>query len=65
MEDKKYLEVSDIANELGFSEAAVRSWIRSGKLVAGKIGRDYRIRREDYEDFLKRHFSSLKDEEKQ
>jgi len=52
----EWLSVEDIANELHVSEDTVRNWIKhkeKGKrLVAYKVGRDYRIKREDYNKFL-------------
>ena len=51
----EWLTVEDIAKELRVHVGTVRGWIREGKLKAGKFGRDYRIRREDYEDFIQKH----------
>jgi excisionase family DNA binding protein len=56
MEKRKFLKVEDIAQELEVSEATVRSWIREGKIRAGKAGRDYRIPIEEYERFLREYF---------
>lgn len=49
---KPYLTPEDIANELGVSVDTVRNWINRKRLVAIKIGRDWRIDRRDYERFL-------------
>ncbi len=51
----QWIKVETIAKELDVSEATVRNWIREGKLKAAKFGRDYRIRQEDYEEFIQRH----------
>jgi excisionase family DNA binding protein len=48
----EWLKVEDIARELDMHVDTVRGWIRDGKLKATRLGRDYRIRREDYEKFL-------------
>lgn len=52
----EWLSVEDIAHELHVSEDTVRNWIRhkekEKRLVAYKVGRDYRIKREDYNKFL-------------
>jgi len=56
MEKRKFLKVEHIAQELEVSEATVRSWIREGKIRAGKAGRDYRIPVEEYERFLREYF---------
>ena len=48
----QWLKVEDIARELDLHVNTVRGWIRDGKLKATRVGRDYRIKREDYEKFL-------------
>lgn len=48
----EWLSVEYIAEELEVSVSTVRSWIRKKRLKATKIGRDYRIKRVDYEKFL-------------
>jgi len=50
--NKPYLSAEDIANELSVSVDTVRNWINAKKLVAIKIGRDWRVDRRDYERFL-------------
>ncbi len=62
--EKAWLRVSDIAKDLDMSEETVRAWIREGKLKGAKFGRDYRIRREDYQDFILKHFHPESDDEK-
>lgn len=54
MSDSRWLTVEYIANDLQVSEVTVRSWIREKKLKGAKFGRDYRVRREDYEEFIRR-----------
>jgi excisionase family DNA binding protein len=54
--EKTWLRVSEIAKDLDMSEETVRAWIREGKLKGAKFGRDYRIRREDYQEFILKHF---------
>lgn len=51
----QWLSVEDIANELGVKITTVRAWIRSKQLIAYKFGNTYRIKREDYDKFLKEH----------
>jgi excisionase family DNA binding protein len=48
----QWLKVEDIARELDLHVNTVRGWIRDGKLKATRFGRDYRIKREDYEKFI-------------
>ncbi len=62
--DKDWLSVEDIASELDMSVTTVRGWIREKKLKAAKLGRDYRIRRADYEAFIEKSFTTPDDEPK-
>jgi excisionase family DNA binding protein len=48
----QWLSVEDIAKELSVSIDTVRNWIKQKKLTAYRVGRDYRIKREDYDKFL-------------
>ena len=58
----EWITVEDIANELKVSEGTVRWWIRDRKLKGAKFGRDYRIRREDYEKFIHDHLNPYEDD---
>ena len=62
--DKDWLSVEDIATELDMSVTTVRGWIRDRKLKAAKLGRDYRVRRVDYEAFIEKSFTIPDDEPK-
>ena len=48
-----YLTTEDIAEQLQISVFTVRRYIRSGKLRAVKLEGSYRIRRSEFERFLK------------
>lgn len=48
----EWLSVDDISKELDVTVDTVRAWIRKKKLRAYKMGRDYRIKRADYNKFL-------------
>jgi len=48
----QWLSVEDIAKELNVNIETVRNWIRKNKLIAYRVGRDYRIKRSDYDKFL-------------
>ena len=50
------LTVGDICGMIGAHEATVRGWIKSGDLKGHLFGSriGYRIRRSDYDDFLRR-----------
>ncbi len=54
------LTVDEVANELRVHPDTVRSWIRSGELVAVDIGREYRIYRSDLDDFIERRKTGKK-----
>jgi excisionase family DNA binding protein len=53
---KPYLTVEDIAQLLDVSVDTVRNWINRKKdpLPAYKVGRQWRIKREDFEEFMKK-----------
>lgn len=53
---KEWLTSDEIAEELRVHVATVREWIRQKKLKAAKFGRDYRIKRKDYEEFIEKHY---------
>ena len=48
----EWLTVEEIAQELKMHVDTVRGWIRDGKLKATRFGRDYRIRRKDFDKFI-------------
>jgi excisionase family DNA binding protein len=48
--------VGDIANEPKVTIDTVRAWIRRKQLPAYRVGRDYRIKRADYNKFLEDRF---------
>lgn len=48
----QWLKVEDIARELDLHVNTVRGWIRDGKLKATRFGRDYRVKREDFDKFV-------------
>lgn len=45
------MRTDEAASELGVSKTVVWRQIRSGRLPAEKFGRDWRIRRDDFERF--------------
>lgn len=51
-----WLTVEEIAEELRVHVTTVREWIRQKKLKAAKFGRDYRIKRTDYNEFIDKHY---------
>jgi len=53
MENKKLLTVKEVAEYLNISELTVKRHLYSGKLKGYKAGRQWRIKREDLEEYLK------------
>ena len=51
---KDLLSVKDISGYLGVGPVTVYRWCREGRLPCMKIGKYWRIRREAFEDFLRR-----------
>jgi excisionase family DNA binding protein len=41
---------------LDVAEGTVRAWIRDGLLKAAKFRKEYRVKREDYEEFIRNHY---------
>jgi len=60
----QWLSVEDIARELGVHVDTVRNWIKQKRLIAYRVGRDYRIKREDYDKFLEERRTLKDDDEK-
>ena len=57
-ESQPLLTVGQIATTTDFDERSVRRWIKAGRLKAIRLGREYRVRPQDFEDFLEEHESS-------
>ncbi len=53
---EEVLTVKDIAKQLRVSEKTVRNWIAAGDLAAFDLGHGYRIKRNDYDDFLRNRY---------
>ena len=52
-----FLTVAEVAEQLRVSTMTVYRLIKSGDLVAARIGRSYRLRPEDVDGFLSRRFT--------
>jgi excisionase family DNA binding protein len=50
--NKEWLSVADICEYMDVSPFVVTSQLRSGGLPAVKFGREWRIAREDFEDWI-------------
>jgi excisionase family DNA binding protein len=61
---KDWLTSDEIAEDLRVHVSTVREWIRQRKLKAAKFGRDYRIKRKDYEEFIEKHYPPHEDDQR-
>ena len=52
--ERDLLSAEEIAEYLGVGKVTVYRWCREGTLPCLKIGKHWRIRREELEDFLKK-----------
>lgn len=50
--DKEWLSVADICRYMDVSAFVVTSQLRSGDLPAVKFGREWRVARQDFEDWI-------------
>lgn len=50
--DKEWLSVADVCEYMGVSTFVATSVLRSGELPAVKFGREWRVARQDFEDWL-------------
>jgi len=50
--DKEWLSVADICGYMDVSAFVVTSQLRSGDLPAVKFGREWRVARQDFEDWI-------------
>jgi len=52
MTEEKYYAIEEIAKTLKVAYLTVYRWIQSGKLVAFKAGKQYRVKKEDLDKFI-------------
>lgn len=48
----EYLTTEEIAQTLKVNIVTVRRWIKSGRLPATFLAKEYRIKRADFDDFI-------------
>jgi excisionase family DNA binding protein len=63
--ERDYLTVKQIADNLGVSVQAVRNWINNRELEAIDLGRGYRIHKDEYQRFLEVRKTSRKETQDQ
>lgn len=54
MTAEQYYSIEEVAKMLKVAYLTVYRWVNSGKLVAYKAGKQYRIKKEDLDRFIKR-----------
>jgi excisionase family DNA binding protein len=62
--EEEFISVEDAAKRLNLHPDSIRRFIRTKKLKAFRFGGVYRIRKTDFEEFIKTH-STMEDEEKE
>ncbi len=55
MEQERLLNVRQVAEYLQLKESTIYSWAQEGRIPAIKIGRTWRFRRADLDEWLERH----------
>lgn len=56
------LTISEVAEQLKVSDRTVRNWIEKGTIKAYRFGLVYRIRKEDFDDFVKQSQVNFEEE---
>lgn len=52
MTDEQYYTIEEVAKMLKVAYLTVYRWIQSGKLVAFKAGKQYRVKKENLDSFI-------------
>ncbi len=55
LNEDRFYSAAEVAEYLSVNVQTVRRWIQAGELGAYKIGRFWRVSREQVEEFLKAH----------
>ncbi len=50
--NEQYYSIEEVAKTLKVAYLTVYRWIQSGKLVAYKAGKQYRIKKQDFDSFV-------------
>jgi len=56
---EKLLTINEITAILKVSKLTIYRYIKAGKLPAYKVGRDYRVKQEDFDRFLEKSKRSI------
>ncbi len=53
MEEKEFYRAEELAAKLDVNVMTIYRYIKSGKIIAYKFEKEFRVRKEDYVNFLK------------
>ena len=62
LNEKTILTTKEVADLLRVSLITVRRWLKAGKIPSIRIGKHYRIRRDDIEDLFNEQLKKYEDE---
>ncbi|MBU0731273.1 helix-turn-helix domain-containing protein [Patescibacteria group bacterium] len=62
LSERTILTTKEVADLLRVSLITVRRWLKSGKIPSIRIGKHYRIRRDDIEDLFNEQLKKYEDE---
>jgi putative molybdopterin biosynthesis protein len=62
--EDEFLTIEEIATRLKVKDFTVRDWIRKQELPAYKVGREYRVKSTDFEQFLEKRRTYRNDTKK-
>lgn len=54
-EDKEFYRAEDLAEKLDVNIMTIYRYIKAGKLKAYKFGKEFRIEKNEFNSFLKKH----------
>jgi excisionase family DNA binding protein len=52
MKEKDFYTADDLAKKLGVNIMTIYRYIKAGRLIAYKIGKEFRIEKKDFDSFL-------------
>ncbi len=50
-----WMTIKEIAESLRVDDETVRRWIRNKEMKAYRFGRDYKVKKEDFDTFVQEH----------
>ena len=59
---EKWVNIEDVAEHLSMREDTVRTWVREGKLPCIKVGKRYKFKLSEIDEYLRNAASSASEE---